>query len=692
MANFFERQEEAQRNTTQLISTYVLTVGLLILGAYLTVVFILEGDLVFQPWVFGAVTVGIPLGLVVTYKYQLSKLRQGGHVVARLLNGQRLDPSRATMAGQQLINVVEEMAIATGTPAPPVYVLPEKGINAFSAGFTQEDAVIGVTRGAIDRLSRAELQGVVAHEFSHILNGDMALNLRLTSWTRGIELIRDLGSGIVWVFFFLLFRLPQIAWIWVKKIIDIVRNLASSGPAGIIIAVVVGFLFSNIILMPPILLVVIALETAGAIVQSATLQYLLLIGAAGAGLGGLASLGAQLIKAQVSREREFLADAAAVQFTRNPKGIGGALLKQRDWKHGSRVRAGGVKAFRHLFFGNAVEGDGWLAQWLPAPQWLATHPPIEERIRHVDPSLLEGASSREQGAPVEDEATDPSDEPFSPEALIERAGTLSPDMLDQAQALHAALPNTLLEAAHEPLGAVALSYALMLDDDASVRSEQLDVLWTQETPPVFDETKRLYDHASPLDRSLRLSLLEVTAPSLREVVSSSQQDQLREAIQALAEADARLTIFEFALQTIVRHSLDPPDSSGKMSATTTSSVRDEIAVLLSGLAQTGHATESEARAAFEKAYSTLSETHDIGSATPGTPPPEALGTALDRLARTPLVLRKEILQACAQCAQADEQITQAEAVLMRAVAVAMGVPLPVSVSEEANPNLAPGEV
>lgn len=679
MANFFERQEEAQRNTARLVSTYVLTVGLLILGLYTSVAFLLEGSLVFRPWVFGAVAGGIPLGLVCTYGYQLSRLRQGGHVVAQRLSGRRLDPSRTSRAGQQLINVVEEMAIAAGTPAPPVYVLPERGINAFSAGFTQDDAVIGVTRGAIDRLTRQELQGVVAHEFSHILNGDMALNLRLMSWTRGIERIRDLGTGVVWILFFSPLHLLRS---YLKKTVDAVRSLVSMGILGIIILLVAGFLFGIQFLAGLFLLLGGVLGPGIAIFQVDAFRYVALIGAAGVVLGGLGSLGVRLIKAQVSREREFLADASAVQFTRNPEGLGRALLKQRDCEHSGRVRAGGIDAVRHLFFGNPAEPDGWLARWLPTPQWLSTHPPVEERIRQIDSSLLEKDSPFEQD-PNEEEGSTDTDGPVSPEALIERAGTLSPAMLDQAQALHTALPDALLTAAHEPLGAVALSYALVLDDDESRRSQQLDVLWTEETPPVFDETKRLYDRVAALDRSLRLPLLEVAAPSLREL-SDAQQEQLRETIRALAEADDRLTIFEFALQTIVRHYLDHLDQPEETSISVrTAGVWDDIAALLSGLARAGHEAESYARIAFERAYGPLADAHGIGSAELASPPPDALGTALDRLARTPASFRKEVLEACARCAMADGQITQTEDALLRAVAVAMGVPLPVSVSEAA---------
>jgi hypothetical protein len=186
-----------------------------------------------------------------------------------------------------------------------------------------------------------------------------------------------------------------------------------------------------------------------------------------------------------------------------------------------------------------------------------------------------------------------------------------------------------------------------------------------------------------LDRSLRLPLVEVAAPSLRKL-SAEQQGQVRETIQALAEADDQITLFEFALQTIVRHYLDHNNRPDPVPiSATTPGVWDGVATLLSGLAQAGHETESEARTAFDRAYGPLAKAHGINSADLASPPPAALSTALDQLARTPVSFRKEILTACARCAMTDTVLERSEETLLRAVAVALGVPLPLSVSKEA---------
>lgn len=690
MTNFFERQEGARRRTAQLVAIYGLTVILLIGGLYMSVVFLLEGTVVMRPWIFAVASTTILVGIWGARTIRLSELRQGGHVVAESLNGRKLAPSQATTAGQQLLNVVEEMAIAAGTQAPQVYVLPEKGINAFSAGFTQDDAVIGVTQGALQHLERDEMQGVVAHEISHILNGDTALNLRLMSWTHGIEVLRDFGVKVVRPPASIPIGLFRSVESFVQWGSDQIRSLASKGIAGMIALMaflVAGFFFGQTIVTVLFLLLGATVATIYTMFKQPLIWYTTLLGAAGAGLGGVGALGAQLIRGRVSREREFLADAAAVQFTRNPEALGRALLKQRNCEHEGWVRTGGIAAVQHLFFGRAVSLDSRLAEWVLTPRWLSTHPPVEERVRHIAPSLLEGSSPSVQKTGPENEETDEgpsgSGGAVTPETLLERAGTLGSDQLAEAEALHAALPSALLDASHEPLGAVALVYALLMDEEAPKRDRQLTMLWEGPTPSsVYRETKRLIDHTETLDRTLSLPLVEVSAPSLRDL-SSEQREQCRTTLRSLAEADDRLTMFEFALETIVRHSLDRTGGAGQAPEhSALREVREEVVALLSGLARAGHDEEEAAQRAFEAGDRPLAHSHDLEPVTLTQVGPAALHEALDRLARASLGLRKEILQACARCASADERLERPEEELMRAVAAALGVPLPLSVVGE----------
>jgi Zn-dependent protease with chaperone function len=684
MANFFERQEEARRNTAQLVATYGLTVVFLALGLYVTAVLLLEEAFVFRPWVLGGVVGGVALLIGVARWHELSALRRGGHVVAQRLGGRRLDPSGG--ARRQLINVVEEMAIAAGIPAPSVYVLPERGINALSAGFTQDDAMIGVTQGAIDHLRREELQGVVAHELSHLLNGDTALNLRLMSWMRGIELVRDLGYGILWTASVLPRKFARGAWAWTwawtKGIVDWVRWLANQGIGGLVILAGCLWFFGGFLLMVTLGPMLLVGEALGSVIRSSPIiRSVVIVGIAGTGLGGLCHLGARIIKAQVSREREFLADAAAVQFTRNPKGLGRALRKHRNCEEGGHVRAPGAKAVQHLFFGQAVGPDDLLARSMATLGWLSPHPPVEKRIDRVAPSLLDEEPSMGPDRTDKTDGEAASEESFTPEDLVERAGTLNSTMLEEAQALRAATPDPLLRAAHDPLGAVAVSYALLLDDDATIQERQYDLLWERVPVAVYEETKRLFGHVPALDRSQALPLVEVAAPSLRNL-STEQQDQAHRILRALAAADERLTLFEFALETVVRHTFEPVDPGEHAPLP---AVREAALVLLAGVAQAEHpdGANGEAEAAFEAGAQFLVAEHGLTDATYEPVGPDEMDTALDRMARASPNVKKTVLAACARCATADDQMRRAAEDLLRAVAAAMGVPLPLSVVEQA---------
>ena len=229
------------------------------------------------------------------------------------------------------------MAIASGTPTPPVYMMQEEpGINAFAAGFTPSDAVVGVTRGCVGQLSRDELQGVIGHEFSHILNGDMRLNIRLMGVLFGILVVGLIGSIL----------------------------LRSS-------------LYGS------------ALQSRSS--RGNSTQVLLIIGGVLMLVGFIGTLVGNLIKASVSRQREFLADASAVQFTRNPSGIAGALKKIGGFEAGSEMMNPHAPESSHMFFGRAVSSG--------FNSLFATHPPLEERIARLDSSWQPDGETR-RSAPV----------------------------------------------------------------------------------------------------------------------------------------------------------------------------------------------------------------------------------------------------------------------------------------------------
>jgi Zn-dependent protease with chaperone function len=354
--DFFEAQARAKKRTSRLVALFSLAVLGTIAAGYFGAVFlsrqIAESDYrprssrysersqlsafrsqlspsasLWQPKLFALVTLGTlaVVGLASLYKWH--QFSGGGSAVAESVGGRRVDPHTTDLAERRLLNVVEEMALASGIVMPGVFILDdEPAINAFAAGLTTSDAVVAVTRGTLEKLTRDELQGVVAHEFSHILNGDMRLNLRLTSLIFGILVLGLIGRGII----------SSLG----RTRVTSSRNSKNSG--GLIAA----------------------------------------IGAAGLGLLVIGYVGyffGRLIQAAVSRQREFLADAAAVQFTRNPAGIGGALKKIAGYAMGSSLAHAKSAAIGHFFFAQGFRstfGGLW-----------ATHPPLEVRIRAIEPAF-----------------------------------------------------------------------------------------------------------------------------------------------------------------------------------------------------------------------------------------------------------------------------------------------------------------
>jgi len=659
MRNFFERQDEARRNTTKLIGLFGLAVTGIVVGVYLAVV-------LFLSWRGGTVNLVQPgLALVVLLgtlvlvgggsAVKILSLRDGGHVVAESLGGEKLGHDPDSLAERQLLNVVEEMAIASGVPVPPVYVLEEEGINAFAAGFTPDDAVLGVTQGCIELLDRNELQGVIAHEFSHILNEDMRLNIRLIGLLHGILLVGITGR-------YLMYSLH-------------VGGRSRSG-RGRMALFVLGL-------------------------------ALVVIGFAGLFCG-------RLIKAAVSRQREFLADASAVQFTRNPEGIAGALKKIGGYESGSTVTADRAEEASHLFFGNAL-GEGFFSSG-----WLSTHPPLPKRIERIDPSFdgkFPTVATEEDGGAAPDEgqrpeattamssfreeasekrrgpseaASVPDASVPDPQELLNQAGTVTADQIAYGGQLRADVPDSLYRAVHEPLGAVAVVYGLLLDDEASMRTRQLRMLGHRETQAVAQETERLSPQVAEVPSRVRLPLLDLAAPALRDL-SDEQRSRLHDTIRALAEADDQLTLFEYALATIVRHRLEhvAHPSEDRVQVKRFETVKEHMRVLLSALASVGHREGEAAQRAFQAGADALGTNYDVTGLEPSSVSAEALDAALDRLAVAAPSLKEDVTVACARCALADDDITDTELTLLRAAIIALDVPLPPQLKSVASSESAP---
>ncbi len=430
--DFFQNQEKARKKTGLLVAYFVVAVVGIIASIYLVVagLFLFAdtdddraavraltvAEQFWNPALFGAVAVATAALVGGGSLYKVAALSGGGHTVAELLGGRPIPPDTTDLDERRVLNVVEEMAIAAGTPVPPVYLLDkEKGINAFAAGFTTGDAVIGVTRGTVNTLSRDELQGVIAHEFSHILNGDMRLNIRLMGVLYGILLISLTG------------------WI-------ILRSTT-------------GFYYR-----------------LGARDNKKGGNPLPLLGLALIVIGWVGVFFGRLIKAAVSRQREYLADASAVQFTRNPDGIAGALKKIGALSAGSKIKDPEAEEASHMFFGNALGGTALFGL-------LASHPPLADRIRRIDPSFdgdfsqvsLVPPTHRLAAAQAElSRSRQSAAQPrmrFNPAEAITRIGTLGPAQLAYASTLLESIPDGLTDAARAPYRARSLVFAMLLDDD-----------------------------------------------------------------------------------------------------------------------------------------------------------------------------------------------------------------------------------
>lgn len=617
--DFFRSQDVARRKTGWLVLYFVLAVigvvAAVVLVAVIAVNIASDQKAALTPPVVlaagGAALVVIFLGTA----FKTAQLSSGGKVVAESLNGRPLNSSTTDPLERRLLNVVEEMAIASGVPTPPVYVMDdETEINAFAAGFAPGDAVIGVTRGSMEQLTRDELQGVIAHEYSHILNGDMRLNLRLMGLVHGILVIALTGTFLL-------------------RIMGNTRISRSDGDKK----------------------------------DGGNLAIAILI--LGVGLyivGWIGVVFGRLIKAAVSRQREFLADASAVQFTRNPLGIAGAL-KRIGGYGGSKLKAPNAEVASHLYFG---DGMGF---WASSP--FATHPPLPDRILRLDPSFKGQMIDDPPPTPpgIEEASTAgfaASPRPrraISTEEAISSVGDVRPDHVNYAAKLVASLPEKLQEAAHDPFSSRAVVLALLFSEtkDGSTNwADKVDAKLAGEAERLFPMTKEL-----PLEQ--RLPLLELCFPALQQL-SLDQRRAFRRDVDAAAGADAKITLFEYTVQrTLLRRLLEEPKPI-KSSVSKLSYVSGSAERLLGALSYLG----SPDGPAFA---------FDVGAARLGIdvklPDKDecdlrAVDAALEVLHGLTPKLKRRLLDACAACVGADGKIAVKEAELFRAVADALDCPVP----------------
>jgi Zn-dependent protease with chaperone function len=616
--NFFEHQDRARRQSGFLIFLFALAVIGIILAINVALVAFVGPD----PELMVGVTVLTGGTILIASMVRTMQMRGGGGEVARQLGGTLVDHDTSDPLRRRLRNVVEEMAIASGVPVPEIYVLEhEEGINAFAAGYSPADAAVAVTRGALEHLDRAELQGVIAHEFSHILNGDMRINIRLIGFLFGILVIAILGRRLLFSARF-------------------ARDSRGAAPA-----VMIGLV-------------------------------VLIVGYIGLFFG-------RWIRAAVSRQREFLADASAVQFTRDPDGIGGALKKIKALYAGSFMKTD-AEEVGHMLFGQAM---GY--------QMFATHPPIEDRIRAIDPSfnpkdierLAERMDRHAQARQAEAEEAERASEarqrgpgglPLDADNLAEKIGQPGLNQVFIAAALMAALPRQLERAAHSDEWAQEVICYLLLSTDAEVREQQLLTVAQSLGSESEQQVRALRQSVPELPAAQRLPLLEIAFPSLRRRPERELVALMR-LIEALVEADGRIDVFEYALARLAnRQILDAlhPERVRGGGKRKLSSLADEATDLLAIVAWHGHPEQPEAveaalAAALERAGL------DKPAQLPGLEDwHERLDSALERLDQLRPGEKEKLVNALACCVLHDGEVIPEEMDLMRVVCGLLHVPIP----------------
>lgn len=675
--DFFERQDQARRSTKWLVVLFILGV-IGIVGATMAVAWLAleatqhqqaleEGDLTAllnDPFYEKPEELAIPLGaggaalLLITggSLFKIAQLSGGGHVVAESLQGRRVFPDTTDGVERRLLNVVEEMALASGVPVPPVYLLDEeKSINAFAAGYSPSDAVVAVTRGTAENLSRDELQGVVAHEFSHILNGDMRLNIRLIGILHGILLIGLIGRIIV-------------------------RMAASSGRGSR------------------------SRDSKG----GGGVIYFILVGVALLILGFLGTLMGNLIKAALSRQREYLADASAVQFTRNPQGLSGALKRIGAAATGSKLQVANASEASHLFFAQGV--------WEGFTSLTATHPPLATRIKRLEPqwdgsyelppvtpAAFNNSGSKVTAAPLPGfagggiagtaaalataaamsdahTATGGAPGEVVPLAVVSKAADQVGDPQERhrkyAASLVSSLPPIVRDSVHEPYGARAVLFGLLADRNPEIRAKQLQRLSELAKPDIVELTRKLLPSIDTLDVRVRLPLVDMSLPALR-AMSPPQYREFLTCFKELVAAENKLGLFEWTLHRVLLRNLTPQfekTAAPRAAFYGLQRMGPQCSVLLSTLAYADN-RRAEAPAALARGAEKLKgiDVRLLDAKECGL---DQLSAALDDLSRVADKKRRPLVAACAACICADSEVTVAEAELLRGICDMLDCPMP----------------
>jgi len=680
--DFFASQELARRNTRKLVFLLILTVIVLIVAVYAIVLIAFGGlalsgadsselvpteDLFTAEKFFstdnllliGAVAFLVTSVVFFSSLFKMQELRKGGPSVAEILGGRKIPANTRDFSERRILNIVEEMSLASGVAVPPVYVMDnEPGINAFAAGHTIDDAVIGVNRGTIEKLNREELQGVIAHEFSHILNGDMRMSLRMIGLLYGIQAIALIGMYM--------FRIAGH------------MSRGRSNEKGANPAVVLFFIGTG----------------------------LLVIGSAGLFF-------ARLIKASISRQREFLADASAVQFTRLPEGIAGALKMIGIESNSSRVNAADAESISHMFFANMYGSK--------MQSFFATHPPLVPRIQRIEPRFTGNfpayLKSRATATIVDREKEEEEHQrhiafarkfgmmmgrmdgalgdnvglpalgglgglervfPMDPAILIAAIGSPKEEDVTYAQIILKNVAPQLLEDCHEMFTARCIVFASILDQNDTIKQQQLNLLRQLENEATATETARQAERMQDIEGRFRLPIFEIIQGTL-SAMSVPQLQQFEETLKQLVIADQNVDLFEFFLLhhlvIHIRRHLGV-DSQRKARSEKLASFTKEVETLLSVVSGIGHDQPADAEAAFQAAVKQLPPLERPLSYQSYQWDYRVMFDIVNKLTSVAPNGKKQLLSAIGVMIIHDQKITVAEAELFRAISESLDCPVP----------------
>ncbi len=623
--DFFRRQEEAQRRSRLLVVLFLVALVLNVCLLYGALALFTDWNEGWLDWrLLGWVAVGTTLVVVTGSLLRMRQLAYGGVIIAQGLGGRELDPDTRDAEERMLLNVVEEMAIAAGLPVPTVCLLDrESGMNAFTAGNTVDDAVIGVTKGCLEKLTRDELQGIMAHQFSHILRGDMSLNLRIVGVLHGLSFIGRAGYAIL-------------------------RGTSRIGSGG------GGLLLWGLLLM---------------------------------GIGAIGTTLARLIKFAILRERTILADAAAVEFTRNPEGLISALKKIGGYTRSTRlVNITDCEMMSHMMFGEASYVDS---------RFFSSHPPLFQRVLALEPSWNRQWSKPDQlkhflklqknPLPLPPAVVDLSflekkvlaEAPTQKQGL-DQIGQPGPASLEAARRLEAELAPEIHALLRDQQGAQMCVFGLMMARHGAVDEESQRKLAALLGPQAYAASWEVAAATRAWGSAQSIAFIDLAMPALRRL-SPDEVQFFKNTMEELAQLDGREDLFEFMVSKVVRRHLDGAHSREMRRQKPDKQVRggDLFRTVLDAFISVSGVPGSPAREQAEATASGIMQDHgftwhhrEVKLSL------YELDRALDHFNEAQPAAKKRLLEACNQVLCADREATNEEEELMRAVADSIGCPVP----------------